>query len=118
VLTEVFVQHQVIPGIAAFARGCLPEPATTDDGNEWVDGYCWLYCGQQWTRVLWIGPANVAGAQAPMYACGPCIRELQNRVWQAILLEDHPAAPETAQPSSTGRPTGIGRGAKHRRRRA
>ncbi len=79
-LTEVSIQHRVIPGIATFARGGLPEPATTDDGNEWVDGYCWLYCGRQWTRVLWIGPANVAGAQAPMYACGPCIRELQNLV--------------------------------------
>lgn len=117
-LTEFFVQHQVIPGIAVFARGGLPEPAMTDDGNEWVDGYCWLFCGQQWTRVLWIGPANVAGAQAPMYACGLCIRELQDRVWAAILLEDRPAAPQSAQSSSPGRPTVIGRGAKHRRRRA
>ncbi|MFJ4409535.1 hypothetical protein [Streptomyces sp. NPDC088910] len=92
-LTELSLQHRVIPGIAAFARGGLPEPATTDDGNDWTDGYCWLFCGQQWTRVLWIGPANVAGAQAPMYACGPCINELQERVWQAILLTDGPAQP-------------------------
>ena len=75
-LTELALPHRVIPGIAEFARGGLPAPAATDDGNEWVDGFCWLYCGQQWTRVLWIGPASVAGAQAPMYACGPCIRTL------------------------------------------
>ncbi|MEU6848366.1 hypothetical protein ABZ901_00225 [Actinacidiphila alni] len=117
-LTELSLQHRVIPGIAAFARGGLPEPAMTDDGNDWTDGYCWLFCSQQWTRVLWIGPANIAGAQAPMYACGPCIIELQERVWQAILLADEadnhavdaalPARPE----SSAKR-----RGAKHRRGR-
>lgn len=49
-LTEVALQHRVIPGIAEFARGGLPSPAATDDGNEWVDGLCWLYCGQRWTR--------------------------------------------------------------------
>ena len=42
----------VIPGIAEFARGGLPTPARTDDGNPWVDGVCWLYCGQRWTRDL------------------------------------------------------------------
>lgn len=78
-LTGVALRHRVIPGITEFARGGLPAPAATDDGNEWVDGGCWLYCGQRWTRVLWIGPASVAGAQAPMYACGPCIRVLQER---------------------------------------
>lgn len=83
---EVAVPHQVIHGIAEFARGGLPTPAATDDGNVWVDGFCWLYCGQQWTRVLWLGPVKVAGAQASMYACGPCIRALQEQVWQAILL--------------------------------
>ncbi|MFF7192936.1 hypothetical protein ACFZAM_04415 [Streptomyces sp. NPDC008079] len=117
-LTELSLQHRVIPGIAAFARGGLPEPATTDDGNNWTDGYCWLFCGQQWTRVLRIGPANVAGAQAPMYACGPCIIELQERVWQAILLADEAEgravdAALPASPESSARR----RGAKHRRGR-
>ncbi|MFD9973240.1 hypothetical protein ACFWZR_02865 [Streptomyces sp. NPDC059017] len=89
---------RVIPGIADFARGGLPAPAATDDGNRWEDGRCWLYCGQQWTRVLWIGPVSVAGAQAPMYACGPCIQELQERVWQAILLGDEPTRPAQTDP--------------------
>ncbi|MFJ5122256.1 hypothetical protein [Kitasatospora sp. NPDC088548] len=92
--------HIVIPGIAGFACGDVPDPPTTDDGNTWVDGFCWLYCGQQWTRVLWIGPAHVAGAQAPMYACGPYIRELQERVWRSILLNDEPSCP--AQPTPQG----------------
>ncbi|EFE76439.1 hypothetical protein K7395_15540 [Streptomyces filamentosus] len=91
-LTEVALQHRVIPGIAEFARGGLPPPAATDDGNEWVDGHCWLYCGQRWTRVLWIDPARVAGAQAPMYACGACIGELQERVGQSFFNENRPAA--------------------------
>lgn len=51
-LTETALLHSVIPGLAEFARGELPAPAATDDGNEWVDGSCWPYCGQRWTRVL------------------------------------------------------------------
>jgi hypothetical protein len=111
-VTDVPLPHVVIPGIAAFARGGLPEPATTDDGNQWTDGCCWLFCGQQRTRVLWVGPAMVAGAQAPMYACGPCIRELQERVWQALLAADDPGpqAPVTSSPAKR-------HGAKHRRTR-
>lgn len=95
VLLELAMPYRVIPGIADFARGGLPAPAATDDRNQWVDGYCWLYCGQQWTRVLWIGPVSVAGARAPMYACGPCIRKLQDQVWQSLLLSDGSA--ESAQ---------------------
>ncbi|MFD8749412.1 hypothetical protein ACFV0O_00275 [Kitasatospora sp. NPDC059577] len=100
-LPELAVSHMVIPGIAEFARGGVPDPPTTDDGNPWVDGFCWLYCGQQWTRVLWIGPATVAGAQAPMYACDPCIRELQERVWRSILLNDGPPC-QAASPLPRG----------------
>jgi hypothetical protein len=114
-LTEVALQHRVIPGIAEFARGGLPAPAATDDGNEWAAGFCWLYCGQQWTRVLWIGPARVAGAQAPMYACGPCIRVLQERVWQSLLSRDRPDL--SAQPSDVPAPrqsTAGRRTGKHR----
>lgn len=64
-LTEVALQHRVIPGIAEFARGGLPSPAATDDGNEWVDGPCWLYCGQRWTRVLWIRPRQSRRGPGP-----------------------------------------------------
>ena len=112
-LTELAVPHQVIPGIAEFARGGPPSPAATDDNNQWVDGFCWLYCGQQWTRVLWIGPANVAGAQAAMFACGPCIQELQERVWQSILLNDEPGQPAPVADVVAMQPEGR-RGGRHR----
>ncbi|MFI9269405.1 hypothetical protein ACIGXM_01575 [Kitasatospora sp. NPDC052896] len=114
-LTELAVPHKVIPGIAEFARGGLPSPPATDDGNHWVDGFCWLYCGQQWTRVLWIGPASVAGAQAPMYACGPCIRELQERVWRSILLGDEPSRPRLLAEDAEGRDADGRRPGRHRR---
>lgn len=113
-LTEVALQHRVIPGIAEFARGGLPAPAATDDGNEWVDGLCWLYCGQRWTRVLWIGPARVAGAQAPMYACGACIGELQEHVWQSFY-ESRPAGSTLpSESAAVGQSTSGRRTGKHR----
>ncbi|MFF2702899.1 hypothetical protein ACFVUQ_31650 [Streptomyces cyaneofuscatus] len=106
----------MIPWIADFARGGLPSPAATDDGNEWVDGLCWLYCGQRWTRVLRIGPARVAGAQAPVYACGAYIGALQERVWQSFFNENRPArstrpseSAEVGQ-SISGKRTGRHRG--------
>lgn len=106
----------VIPGIAEFARGGLPAPAQTDDRNPWVDGTCWLYCGQRWTRVLWIGPACVAGLQAPMFACSLCIAELHERVWQSVLLGDEPKAPKLkAQPVAYGE-ISRRRGGRHRGR--
>ncbi|GGU51795.1 hypothetical protein ACIQIG_14135 [Streptomyces bacillaris] len=114
-LTEVALQHRVIPGIAEFARGGLPSPAATDDGNEWVDGPCWLYCGQRWTRVLWIGPARVAGAQAPMYACGACIGALQERVWQSFFNENRPArSTRPSESAEVGQSTSGKRTGKHR----
>ncbi|GAA3010573.1 hypothetical protein Sfulv_32350 [Streptomyces fulvorobeus] len=103
---ELAVPHRVIPGIAEFAREGLPAPASTNDANHWVDGLCWLYCGQRWTRVLWIGPASVAGAQAAMYACGPCIRELQERVWQSILLNDEPVRSTASGAPAEAKPEG------------
>ncbi|MFH8362291.1 hypothetical protein ACH4FV_22240 [Streptomyces anulatus] len=114
-LTEVALQHRVIPGIAEFARGGLPAPAATDDGNEWVDGLCWLCCGQRWTRVLWIGPARVAGAQAPMYACGACIGELQERVRQSFFNESRPAgSTRPSESAEVGQSTSGKRTGKHR----
>ncbi|MEV6203071.1 hypothetical protein AB0M64_24315 [Streptomyces sp. NPDC051771] len=117
-LTELALGHRVIPGIADFARGGRPAPAATDDANTWVDGFCWLYCGRRWTRVLWIGPATVAGAQAPMYACGPCIGTLHELVWESLLLgdtsagapsQDEPPAVEPPTPRRTGKHRGQGR---------
>lgn len=113
---ELAVPHRVIPGIAEFARGGLPAPADTDDGNHWIDGLCWLYCGQKWTRVLWIGPVSVAGAQAAMYACGPCIRALQEQVWQSILLNDDPVRSTRPGIPTQAKSVGGRRAGKHRAR--
>lgn len=115
-LTEQGLPHHAArPRIGEFERGGLPRPADTDDGNLWVDGMCWLYCGQRWTRVLWIGPVSVAGAQAPMYACGPCIAELQARVWFSIQRRDEPA--RAAQRSECGRDGEAGTRGRGRHRR-
>lgn len=63
-------------------------PAQTDDGNAWVDGACWLWCGRGRTRVLWLGPVHTGGASAPLYACGPCIQQLHDRVWNYLQNKD------------------------------
>ncbi|MFD7735039.1 hypothetical protein ACFV6F_32245 [Kitasatospora phosalacinea] len=70
----------ILPGIAAFARGERPELPAENDGNTWVDGLCWLACGE-WRRVTWVGRVTVAGADAPMLACESCIRRLNAFVW-------------------------------------
>ncbi|MEU5148446.1 hypothetical protein AB0G42_14775 [Streptomyces yangpuensis] len=105
---------RVIPGITDFAHGGLPAPAATDDGNRWEDGRCWLYCGQQRTRVLWIGPVSVAGAQAPMYACGPCIQKLQEQVWEALLLGDEPTHQAQPAPRPDMEASSESSGGRHR----
>jgi hypothetical protein len=58
-----------------------PLPAQSNDGNPWVDGWCWLWCGHRFTRVLWIGAIGAPGATSPLFACGPCIQLLHNSVW-------------------------------------
>ncbi|WP_331730638.1 hypothetical protein OHV05_36980 (plasmid) [Kitasatospora sp. NBC_00070] len=77
----------ILPGIEAFVRGGRPAVPSTDDGNWWEDGLCWLYCGE-WARVMWIGPVTVASATAPMRACAACIRRLHDMVWEHLLLKD------------------------------
>lgn len=69
-----------------------PAPAQTGDGNEWVTGRCWLYCLREGVQVIWIGPVQVVGAEAPMYGCGPCITTLTDLLWDSLLRKDRPAA--------------------------
>ncbi|MEU8919500.1 hypothetical protein AB0D10_01015 [Kitasatospora sp. NPDC048545] len=93
-----------MPGLAEFARGGRPAVPANGDGNPWESGLCWLYCGQ-WTRVMWIGPVTVAAATAPMYACAPCIRKLNELVWNHILLVDTGIGrTELAVPTDNGPP--------------
>ena len=80
----------VLPGIAAWARGEQPEPVRQDEGEEWSDGMCWLYCGHRWTRVMWIGPASTGSgsATAPIQACRPCIARLDELIWNYLRQRD------------------------------
>ncbi|OEV13158.1 hypothetical protein AN218_04950 [Streptomyces nanshensis] len=45
----------------------------------WQDGECWL-CDADDRPVLWIGPVQTDTGTAPMFACKPCIRRLEERV--------------------------------------
>lgn len=42
-----------------------PAPARTDDGNHWITGSCWGWCGRSEARVLWMGPACRRSANYP-----------------------------------------------------
>ena len=67
-------------------RGATPTPARatqTADGNLWMTGACWLYCRREGARVLRVGSVSTPGATGDVYACGPCIAEL-DRI--AVLL--------------------------------
>lgn len=58
----------------------LPPTPRQDDGNEWVTGRCWLWCGRKRTRVLWLGPATVAGTTAGLYGCEVCVASLADQI--------------------------------------
>lgn len=68
------------PAVARPWRDAWPLVAQTDDGNQWVTGVCWLYCRREGVRVLWIGSVTTPGATGDLYACGPCIAELDHIV--------------------------------------
>ncbi|MCX5102485.1 MULTISPECIES: hypothetical protein [unclassified Streptomyces] len=57
-------------------RDVWPLVAQTDDGNPWGTGACWLYCRREDVRVLWVGSVKTPGATGDVYACGPCLVEL------------------------------------------
>lgn len=104
----------VLPGIAAWARGERPEPVREDEGEEWSEGMCWLYCGHRWTRVMWIGPASTGSgsATAPIQACRPCIARLDELIWSYLHHCDG-VAPVNA---SAQTPAGRARSGRHRGR--
>ncbi|GAA2635657.1 hypothetical protein [Streptomyces axinellae] len=61
-------------------RQAWPLVAQTDDSNRWVTGSCWLYCRREGVRVLWVGSVSTPGATGDVYACGPCLAELDHIV--------------------------------------
>lgn len=61
-------------------RDVWPLVAQAGDGNAWVTGACWLYCRREGVAVLWVGSVATPGARGDVYACGPCIAELDHMV--------------------------------------
>ncbi|MFF6993557.1 hypothetical protein ACFY93_01135 [Streptomyces sp. NPDC008313] len=61
-------------------RDGWPLAARVGDGNAWVEGTCWLYCRRQGVAVLWVGTVTTPGATGDVYACGPCMAELDHMV--------------------------------------
>lgn len=99
------VAELVRPGLSAFASRARPAPARTDDGNPWVTGMCWLYCGHRITRVTWLGPASTAGISAPIHACQSCLGMLNELIWQYEMRRETFAPVEPAEePAVPGRP--------------
>lgn len=72
------------PGIAR-----LPPPAEMDDGNHWITGRCWLWCGRERTRVMWIGTGTaLGGVTAHLFACASCAQSLGDQVLASQLSAD------------------------------
>lgn len=67
----------------------LPPSPETDDGNHWVTGRCWLWCGRQRTRVLWIGAGTgSSGVTGHLFACAMCVQALDDQILDAQLSKD------------------------------
>lgn len=68
------------PAVTRPWRDAWPLAAQPDDGNPWVTGTCWLYCRREGVRVLWVGSVSTPGATGDVYACAPCVAELDHMV--------------------------------------
>ncbi|MFE5091772.1 hypothetical protein ACFRCI_15525 [Streptomyces sp. NPDC056638] len=89
------------PALARPWRDAWPLAARTDDGNAWVTGDCWLYCRREGVRVLWVGSVNTPGATGDLYACGPCVAELDHMVRIQSHRRDAPAGTGTRKKAKT-----------------
>ncbi|MFF3122927.1 hypothetical protein ACFVRD_11265 [Streptomyces sp. NPDC057908] len=92
------------PAVERPWRDAWPLVARTDDGNAWVTGNCWLYCRREGVRVLWVGSVHAPGATGDLYACGPCVAELDHMVRVQSHARDAPAGPaaRSADPACGG----------------
>lgn len=98
----------------------LPPPAETDDGNRWSTGRCWLWCGRERARVLWIGTGTApGGVTADLFACATCAQSLGDQVLESQLSADI-GGRELDGYASVGRPfrnpVAAREGGRHRRR--
>ncbi|GBQ03243.1 hypothetical protein SSP531S_47130 [Streptomyces spongiicola] len=68
------------PSVERPWRDAWPPVAQVGDGNAWLTGACWLYCRREGVAVLWVGSVAAPGATGDVYACGPCLAELDHMV--------------------------------------
>ncbi len=68
------------PSVERPWRDAWPLVAQVGDGNAWVTGVCWLFCRREGGSVLWVGSVTTPGATGDVYACGPCLAELDHMV--------------------------------------
>ena len=68
------------PAVERPWRDAWPLVAQAGDGNAWLMGACWLFCRREGVAVLWVGSVATPGATGDVYACGPCIAELDHMV--------------------------------------
>lgn len=68
------------PAVERPWRDVRPPVARPGDGNPWTTGMCWLFCRRGGVAVLWIGAVAAPGATGDVYACGPCLAELDHMV--------------------------------------
>jgi hypothetical protein len=67
----------------------LPPQPEMDDQNHWVAGRCWLWCGQESVRVLWIGSGtSSSGVTGHLFACAQCVKALDDQILDAQLSKD------------------------------
>ncbi|GHF77966.1 hypothetical protein GCM10017667_01650 [Streptomyces filamentosus] len=58
----------------------LPDEPVTGPRQKWVTGQCWR-CDGTGLQVLWLGPAlSEVHGYAPLYACEPCTRRLEELI--------------------------------------
>jgi hypothetical protein len=115
------------PAVERPWRDASPLVTQTGDGNPWVTGECWLYCRRAGVAVLWIGSVTTPGATGDVYACGPCLAELDHMVRVQAYERDgigHRAArsaalaaPAHVPPPHAGPPRGSGGRHRASRRR-
>ncbi|KAF0651047.1 MULTISPECIES: hypothetical protein [Streptomyces] len=68
------------PAVERPWRDAWPLVARPGDGNPWNTGMCWLFCRRTGVAVLWVGSVTTPGATGNVYACGPCLAELDHMV--------------------------------------
>lgn len=68
------------PSVERPWRDAWPLAAQAGDGNAWLAGACWLFCRREGVAVLWVGSVTTPGATGDLYACGPCLAELDRMV--------------------------------------